>query len=1371
MLTIGPQQVADINMLPSNVGSSPSNLTIVGSTIYFTALNDEFGNEVWKSDGTSSGTMVLKDIHPSSSPTIPSTSSLTNVNGTLYFVADDGVNRQGLWKSDGTDAGTVLLKANRSGNLTNFNGTLYFSDDHPSGSSSQYLWKTDGTSNGTIPVLGPVMYGPLFSFNGALYFSGGNYGLGAELWKSDGTCAGTTLVKDINVGGDSGPQQFTIINGTMYFVASDATNGSALWKSDGTCAGTQLVKDIAASSLQLDIRYLTNVNGTLYFQANDGVRGKELWKSDGTNAGTVLVKDISAGGGDADPRYLTNVGGALFFRANDGISGNELWRSDGTIAGTTLVNDINSGSANSDPHSFANMNGVLYFSAKTTAHGIELWKSDGSSGGTTLVKDIRPITSYSNPRFLTNLNGTLYFRATGREGAELWKSDGTSSGTLLVKDVRPGTGSYPYGFTDVGGWLYFAAGNGTIGQELWKTNGTNRDTILVRDIYSGSLSSFPRYMTNVNGTLFFSADSSNGRELWKSDGTSSGTVLVKDIRAGTASSSPQHLINYNGTLLFAANDGTSVFANDSVSGVELWRSDGTSSGTVLVKNIALFSNGSYPRWPVVFDGAVFFHADDSLWKSDGTSSGTVIVKGGIASRNFPYSISAEPTIVGDQLYFRGSDFLHGVELWKTDGTSSGTVIVSDTSTNPSSTNPGFLTNVNGTLFFQRNNGQLTKTNGSGAAPVYVTPFFTPLIGVATPMCNVNGTLFVVGQIPDGEGDRLWKSEAPYTSTTLVRDLYAGYGNPNITELTNVNGMLYFQANDGIHGEELWRSDGTSSGTVLAADISAGGSRPTQLYNHLGTLYFTADNGTGYEPWRLADLPDVSLAAVTIPFDESGGTAVVTATLSIAFTEDVTLNLSFSGTAIGNLDYIASGSQIIIPAGQTSGSITLTGIDDLVSDSNESIIVDITSVANAVELGTQQVVATLVDLTPDPFGLIGKTLTIPSTSGDDTLTIQFNALPAFTIAINGLAAAFNTSTINSIQFDALAGNDTLLLFTNAAANNATLATTGVVVSGAGFTFSASNLEYKYLFGDALDSATFIDTAGNDQLYQLPSYSLMLDGGLTYYNQVIGFGSVVANATVGADLMLVYGTGGNDNYSASTTNSTLTSTNLSLVGNNFDQVFAFGSGGNDSATFTGGIGNELFYGLGGYGYSVVTSGAFLQYLIGFNQTTVNGGAGADSVIFFDAAGNDTFTGNPTGASMSGPGFVDTANGFEQVFAFATGGGIDTANLDGSNQDDIFSGNSANAALFRSGAYLLQVYNFQQVNALLTGTGNDLAELIDGAGNDFLNASGSTAEITYAAGNKIRLSAFDFVFAKNQNGGTNTKNVVDPLTFQLFFEGTWV
>src|SRR5207247_222215 len=111
------------------------------------------------------------------------------------------------------------------------------------------------------------------------------------------TAAGTTLVKDIypgqsryynNYGGwwyvpnSSNPQQLTNVNGTLFFVANDGTHGRELWKSDGTAAGTTLVKDIWSGGGSIGyLNTLTNVNGTLFFSARDGATGYELWRSDG----------------------------------------------------------------------------------------------------------------------------------------------------------------------------------------------------------------------------------------------------------------------------------------------------------------------------------------------------------------------------------------------------------------------------------------------------------------------------------------------------------------------------------------------------------------------------------------------------------------------------------------------------------------------------------------------------------------------------------------------------------------------------------------------------------------------------------------------------------------------------------------------------------------------------------------------------------------------------------------------------------------------------------------------------------------------------------------------------------------------------------
>jgi len=517
-------------------------------------------------------------------------------------------------------------------------------------------------------------------------------------------------------------------------------------------------------------------------------------------------------------------------------------------------------------------------------------------------------------------------------------------------------------------------------------------------------------------------------------------------------------------------------------------------------------------------------------------------------------------------------------------------------------------------------------------------------------------------------------------------------------------------------------------------------------------------------------PSVFLQGFGSPFSEPGGSAVVRATLSNLSASPVVVEIAFSGTATLGDDYSASAMSISIPAGSLSGGITLTALDDIFNEGSETVIAAITNVSGGTESGTQQATLTLADDGVDPFTLNGTSLEVVSTAGDDTLTILFTTATHFSLQVGSLAFNSSTATITEIMFDGGDGNDTLAILTGPGADEVGLSVDGATMTGAGYSFTAVDVEFKFFFGDANDSAMFGDSQGNDLLYQLPSYALMLDSAATYYNQTIGFGANAAIATGGNDLLFVYGTAGDDEYMSSITQSSMTSTNLELIGTNFNQVYAFGLGGTDTAVFNGSDGNELFYALDGYGVSVVTSGSFLQYVVGFSEVVASGGGGLDVALFYDSPGNDSFVANPTTARMTGPGYLDQADGFDQVFAIASGGGNDTAALDGSNQDDLFSGNEFDAALFRPGVYLLQVYAFDTVDVALSGNGFDIAELIDGFGDDVLNASGSTAELTYAAGNKIKLSAFDLVYAKNKNGGVNTKNVAPSLTYQLEFDGTW-
>ena len=290
-------------------------------------------------------------------------------------------------------------------------------------------------------------------------------------------------------------------------------------------------------------------------------------------------------------------------------------------------------------------------------------------------------------------DGRLYFRAvTVAAGFELWSTDGTSTGTVMVADLHVGArSSTPDGFVEFGGRLYFAAITGTE-RELFVTDGTRAGTVLFGD-FNGSRNGGVILIAATASALFFRANDGQGLELWASDGTSGGTHIVRDIWPGVVGSNPKLVTVFGDAILF--------FARDSVQ-LGLWISDGTAVGTRQIRTFI-----SYRKDSAVIGGRAYFCAQtvtgEELWRTDGTTAGTDLVADiyvGCASSR-PSELK---TFDGTTGWFVAGDAQHGVELRRlhVDGSIS---LVRDIRPGPAGSYPGRFTELNGGLLFEASDGE------------------------------------------------------------------------------------------------------------------------------------------------------------------------------------------------------------------------------------------------------------------------------------------------------------------------------------------------------------------------------------------------------------------------------------------------------------------------------------------------------------------------------------------------------------------------------------------------------------------------------------------------------------------------------------------
>ncbi|QLE49622.1 pre-peptidase [Nostoc sp. C057] len=446
------------------------------------------------------------------------------------------------------------------------------------------------------------------------------------------------------------------------------------------------------------ISNLTLSAGTYSIRIYPSGSAETFYNLDITAQPQVRQLEINPGSGSADPDNLTTWNNTLYFTANDATTGIQLWKSDGTT--NTRITNANG----FNPDDLIVFNNKLYFTATNSTFGTELWQYDGTS--VTRISDINLNSGSSNPSNLTVVGNKLFFVAvdssnikklwvynstsvslvdinptfsssqsptfvafnsklffTARNNTELWSTDGTIGGTQVIS-VEGMTQSYPANFRVVGSTLYFTASNGTSGFEVCKyQSGTTAS--LLKDITPGNNGFAPANLTAVSNTLYFVTDSNNdfNLELWKSDGTVSGTVIIR-----TNGQAPN--VGLGSFNLTAVGNILYFVGNDPVTGLELWRTDGTDANTVLVKDIWAGTDGnnqpnnSIPTSLVNFNGTLTFAASNGsnreVWFSDGTTANTLKVSNINATGN------ANPgrlTVVGTQLFFTANNGTNGTELY------------------------------------------------------------------------------------------------------------------------------------------------------------------------------------------------------------------------------------------------------------------------------------------------------------------------------------------------------------------------------------------------------------------------------------------------------------------------------------------------------------------------------------------------------------------------------------------------------------------------------------------------------------------------------------------------------------------------------------
>ncbi len=646
----------------------------LGDRLFF-AKHDSRGEELWSSDGTPGGTVRITDFPeeiPFASPASLFPNALARLGSRVFVVTEPSPGRLELWTTEAT-----RVRMNRLATLQEQDGCfstakprvvataslLFFEVCSAAGTS---LWATTGLPGSTVLLasgLDETHHSGIHQPPGAeqeVFFVDSTPRDGVEIFSTDGT-PGVVRQRTRLPGAGPEPrdpfEQFlgfsaAVLGETLLFRATDGGHiGRELWATTPNVETTRLVADLAPESTSSNPQDMIQTpTGTLFLQGSP--EGElALWQTDGTPGGAQMRFELSdVGCQDHASMTLRNSGSRAFLLCT--VDQLVVLATDGTFAGTQRL-----------PQSeriflrdteFVELGGLTYIAG---LEGPGLLRTNGTPEGTERLLTSSDLGVFRTSS-LTAIDGQLYFIA-GR--GHVFRSDGTEAGTRRLMDLEI---PLAMGFWSLPSGVYFFVDNAPL-EGLWRTDGTVEGTDRVVDFEALGVS--PRFrreaVIELNGELYFLGlgSGSNGAGLWKTDGTQAGTVLVRGgfgFESWFGSGTSPQLVQMGSFVYWAASDPDH--------GEELWRSDGTPEGTLLVADLQPGPASSSLGELTATGDRLFFTAiggavGQELWVSDGTAGGTRLVHD-IAPGLVPSS-PQQLTVAGSHLLFSADDDLHGRELW------------------------------------------------------------------------------------------------------------------------------------------------------------------------------------------------------------------------------------------------------------------------------------------------------------------------------------------------------------------------------------------------------------------------------------------------------------------------------------------------------------------------------------------------------------------------------------------------------------------------------------------------------------------------------------------------------------------------------------